>query len=83
MHLNKNKPMLQHVQTHEITFSRYIANGISWSDVIYIHVIHLLQLLRTRIGCSFFASNQGTLIIRYIPKGISWSCMNYIPMIYL
>jgi len=31
MHLNKNKPMLEHVQTHEIPFSRYIAKGIAWS----------------------------------------------------
>jgi hypothetical protein len=60
--LNKNKPVLQHVQTHKIPFSRHIAEGNSWSDVSYIHVIHLLQLLTTRTGCNFFANNYRTVI---------------------
>jgi hypothetical protein len=41
MHLNKNKPMLEHVQTHEIPFSRPIAKGISWSDMSYVPMIYL------------------------------------------
>jgi hypothetical protein len=31
--LNNNKPVLQHVQTHKVPFSRDIAETISWSDV--------------------------------------------------
>jgi len=41
MHLNNNMPMLQHVQTHKVTISRYIANGISWSCMNYIPMIYL------------------------------------------
>ena len=36
MSLNNNKPMFQCVETHEIPFSRTIAKGISWSDIIYV-----------------------------------------------
>jgi hypothetical protein len=40
--LNNNKPVEFHVQTHEIPFSRHIAKGISWSDVIYIYTFHIV-----------------------------------------
>jgi len=39
--LNNNKPDLWYDQTHEIPFSRHIAKGISWSDISFIHSIHL------------------------------------------
>jgi len=30
--LHNNKPVLHHVQTYELSFSRHIAKCISWSD---------------------------------------------------
>ena len=41
MSLNNNKPVLQCAETHEIPFSRPIAKGISWSDIIYVPQIYI------------------------------------------
>jgi hypothetical protein len=41
MSLNNNKPVFQCVETHEIPFSRPIAKGISWSDIIYVPQIYI------------------------------------------
>jgi len=37
---NNNKPHLQCVKTHEQTFSTHIAEGISWSDVTSVYLLH-------------------------------------------
>jgi hypothetical protein len=42
--LHSNKPVLQHVQTHETPFSKHVSEGYSWFDVI-INAIMLLLLL--------------------------------------
>jgi hypothetical protein len=39
---NNHKPVLQHVQTHEIPFSRYSMEGISWFDVSITVIMVLL-----------------------------------------
>ena len=54
--------MLLYDEAHEIPFSRPIAKGISWSDMNYIPLMYLYQLLTTKTGCSFFASNDSPVI---------------------
>jgi len=42
--------------------TRPIGKGISWSDMNYIPLMYLYQLLTTKTGCSFFASNDSPVI---------------------
>jgi hypothetical protein len=62
MQLKNNKPELYCDDAHEIPFSRPIAKGISWSGMYYVPWIHLEQLLITKTGCIFFASNYSPVI---------------------
>ena len=65
---NNNKPVLKHVQPHEISFSTSIAERISWVDVCNniktscaLHVI-------TKNGKICFARNTAAAVTDHIKK---------------